>query len=325
MTYQVRIEPANATFEAQEKESLLHASLRAGLNVDHGCTNGVCGQCKARLIEGQLSRIRSHDYMLSEAEKLSGTFLMCCHSARSTLKLETSLATGGTDIPQQDIRTHIRKIESIDDNTLRLTLRTPRVKTLRFMSGQHALLSLNDHIQRELPIASCPCDGLNLEFHLHRSSGDPFTEYIFQHARRSMQVRVTGPCNGTTLMENDRAPILFIAWGIGFASVQSLLESCISLEFRQQMTFHWVVHDYETHYADGYCRATADAFENFDYHPIQTSTAAEAIEKITNYHTDLSTWRSYIFAPPAILDSVIEQLMIKGMTRSKIQSDPIVA
>jgi len=325
MSYHVEIIPSGTTFLAEEKESLLHAALKAGLNVNHGCTNGACGHCKARLLSGELSQIRHHDFILSDKEKKAGNILMCCHSARSDIKVEASIATDGSDIPLQEITTRIRKLEHVDKNTLRLYLRTPRGNTLRFMAGQHAILSLENNLQREFPIASCPCDGLNLEFHLYRDSSDAFTDAIFDHAKKSMPIQISAPCHGLTLIENDVSPILFIAWGIGFAPVQSLLENCLSLEFQQPMVLHWVVHEHETHYADGYCRSTSDAIDNFDYQPIQTETAAEAIEKILNWHDDLSQWRSYIFAPPAIIETVAEALCAKGLPEEKIQSDPIVA
>ncbi len=325
MAYQVEIIPSGTHFETEEKESLLHAALRAGLNVDHGCTNGACGHCKVRVLNGELSRIRHHDFILGDAEKSAGDILMCCHSARSDLKLEASLATDGSDIPIQEITTRIRRLEHVDDNTLRLYLRTPRGKTLRFIAGQHAVLNLGNNLQRELPIASCPCDGLNLEFHLHRDSSDAFTNAIFEHAKKSMSIHISAPCNGITLVENDPSPILFIAWGIGFAPVQSLIENCLSLAFQQEMVFHWVVHEHEKHYADGYCRSTSDAIDNFHYNPVQTTTATEAIEEILNWHDNVEPWRSYIFAPPAIIDSVIDALSEKGLAKEKIQSDPIVA
>ena len=325
MAYHVTIKPAGIALQAEEKESLLHASLRAGLSVDHGCTNGSCGKCKARILSGATSQIRHHDFILSEADKQADMLLMCCHSARSDIQLETSLASDSSDIPLQNLTTRIRRIEQLDSNTLRLYLRTPRSHTLRFMAGQHAILKLDNQIQRELPIASCPCDGLNLEFHLHRESSDPFTDTIFTQAKKNMSIDICAPCNGITLVENDPSPILFIAWGTGFAPIQSILGNCLSLDFRQEIVFHWIVHEQEIHYADGYCRSVDDAIDNFHYHPIQTETAAEAIKKIIAWHGDFSQWRSYIIAPPAIVDNVVELLGEKGLPLEKVKSDPVVA
>jgi len=325
MAYQVTIKPAEVVLQTEEKESLLHASLRAGLNVNHGCANGSCGQCKVRILHGETSQIRHHDFILSEADKRADMLLMCCHSARSDIQLETSLASDSSDIPLQELTTRIRRIEHVDDNILRLYLRTPRSNTLRFMAGQHAVLKLNKKIQRELPIASCPCDGLNLEFHLHRESSDPFSDSIFDSAKKNKPIEIIGPCNGVTLIENEHSPLLFIAWGTGFAPIQSIIENCLSLNFQQEMVFHWVVHEYETHYADGYCRSVDDAIDNFHYHPIQTATAKEAIDKIIAWHNDFSQWRSYIIAPPAIIDNVVELLGAKGLPLEKVKSDPVVA
>jgi len=325
MTFQINIKPAGLTFPIEEKESLLHASLRAGLNVNHGCTNGSCGQCLAHLLNGNLLQIRHHDFVLSEADKSANNILMCCHAAASDLELEATVANDGSDIPQQELTTRIRRLEHVDNNTLRLYLRTPRSRTLRFMAGQHAILKLGEQLSRELPIASCPCDGLNLEFHLHRESSDPFTDAIFEHAKKAMPIHVSAPCNGITLVENDPSPVLFIAWGTGFAPIQSLIENCLNLNFQQQMVFHWIVHEHETHYADGYCRSINDAIDNFHYHPVQTDTAAEAIKKIIAWHDDLEHWRSYIIAPPAIIDSVVTVLHTEGISNDKIKSDPIVA
>jgi len=325
MTYPVTVSPSQTRFDCEEKESLLHAALRAGINVDHGCTNGGCGRCKVRLASGEIERIRNHDFVLTEAERAAGDILMCCHSARSELELEATIAHDGSDIPLQTIETKVRKLETIDANTLRLTLRTPRAKTLRFMAGQHARLKLNENLQRELPIASCPCDGLNLEFHLHRDASDPLSDYLFERAKKNMPIEIEAPCGNFTLVENDPAPLLFIAWGTGFAPIHSLIENCLSLELSQNMDFHWVVHEHENHYANGYCRSVADAIDNFRYYAIRTDTAAEAIEQILAHYDSMSDWRSYIAAPPAIIDTVSENLIAHDLPADMIKSDAIVA
>jgi len=325
MSYSVKILPSNTYFDCEEKESLLHAALRAGVNVDHGCTNGGCGRCKVRLTNGNTKQLRNHDFVLSESERTAGDILMCCHSARSALELEATIARDGSDIPLQTISTRIKKLETVDANTLRLTLRTPRGQTLRFMAGQHARLTLDDNLQRELPIASCPCDGLNLEFHLHRDASDPLSDYLFDCAKKNMTIEIEAPCGSFTLVENDPAPILFIAWGTGFAPIHSLIENCLSLELSQNLDFHWVVHEHEDHYANGYCRSIADAFDNFRYYPIRTETAAEAIEQIIAHYGSLSDWHSYIAAPPAIIDTVSEKMRAQGMLEENIKSDGIVA
>lgn len=294
MTAQVTLYPSQVSFEASENENLLAAALRAGLNVDYGCSNGSCGRCLARLQSGEVKAVAHHDFVLSPTERANGGLLMCCQAAQGDVQLEVQLAHDSTEIPLQQLTAKVRKLERSDDHTLLLQLRTPRSQTLRFIAGQHAGLQLTEDLQRELPIASCPCDGMNLEFHIHRDSGDLFADYAFNELKTGKQIAVEGPYGDFTLVEDDPSPILFIAWGTGFGPIRSLIEHCLSLELSQPIALYWVIHEDEVHYAKGYCRAVADAFDNFSFTALQTDTAAQALQKIQTQTTNLKDWRAIL-------------------------------
>jgi CDP-4-dehydro-6-deoxyglucose reductase len=325
MTAQVTLYPSQITFEASEGESLLTAALRAGLNVSYGCSNGSCGRCLARLKSGEVKSMAYHDFVLPEAERANGGLLMCCQAAHGDIQLEVHLSQDTSEIPVQHLTAKVRKLECCDDHTLLLQLRTPRSQTLRFIAGQHARLQLTEQLQRELPVASCPCNGRNLEFHIHRNSGDCFSDYAFNKLAIGTQIVVEGPTGDFTLVEDDPNPILFIAWGTGFGPIRSLIEHCLSLELTQPIMLYWVIHEDEVHYAKGYCRAVADAFDNFNFTALQTNTAAEALQYIQAHTETLNDWRVYIAAPPAIIDRCIEQLGRIGLKAGKVKSDPLVA
>lgn len=326
MIARVSIEPAGLKFEANQGESLLNAALRAGLNIDYGCSNGSCGHCKVRLVAGKTVQTRHHDFILRAAERQAGALLMCCHSAATeNISLQAELASSSADIPLQQLTAGVRKLDRCDDNTLLLHVRTPRSQSLRFMAGQHARLRLANGDERELPIASCPCDGMRLEFHIHRLASDRFTKYVFNELQNAARIDIEGPCGDFTLVENDSDAILFIAWGTGFAPIHSLIEHCLSLELTQDISLYWVVHEDEVHYADGYCRAVADAIDNFSYRAIRTDTAAEALAEIASAAGTLENSRLYIAAPPAIIDNTIDCLQGTGLDASKVKSDPLVA
>jgi len=325
MTAQVTLYPSLITFEANGGESLLAAALRAGLNVDYGCSNGSCGRCLAYLQRGKVNAVSHHDFVIAESERANGGLLMCCQAASGDIQLTIQLAHDSSDIPVQHLTAKVRKLDACDDNTRLLQLRTPRSQTLRFIAGQHARLQLTRELQGELPIASCPCDGMNLEFHIHRNSADRFTDYVFNELRTGQQIAVEGPSGDFTLIDDDPSPILFIAWGTGFGPIRSLIEHCLSLELAQPIALYWVIHEDEVHYAKGYCRAVADAFDNFNFTALQTDTAAEALQQIQAQAKTLNGWRAYIAAPPAIIDRCIEQLSEIGLQTSKVKSDPLVA
>lgn len=324
MTAQVTLYPSLITFEANEGESLLTAALRAGLNVDYGCSNGSCGRCLARLQSGKVNAVGHHDFVIAESERANGGLLMCCQAASGDIQLVVQLAHDSSDIPLQQLTARVRKLDACDDSTRLLQLRTPRSQTLRFIAGQHARLQLTGGLQGELPIASCPCDGMNLEFHIHRNSADRFTEHVFNHLKTGDKIAIKGPYGDFTLVEDDTSPILFIAWGTGFGPIRSLIEHCLSLELTQPIALYWVIHEDEVHYAEGYCRAVTDAFDNVSFTALKTDTAEEALQRIQTQSGNLHDWRAYIAAPPAIIDRCIEQLANIRLQTDKVKSNPLV-
>ena len=68
MAANVKLIPSGHDFFVEGNESILEASVRAGLTLNYGCSSGNCGDCKARVISGETWRLREHDYVISERE-----------------------------------------------------------------------------------------------------------------------------------------------------------------------------------------------------------------------------------------------------------------
>jgi len=60
---------------AKDDPSILDAASTAGLEVPFSCTSGVCGTCRARLVEGQVRMTRN--FALDKAEVAAGFVLTC--------------------------------------------------------------------------------------------------------------------------------------------------------------------------------------------------------------------------------------------------------
>ena len=122
--------------------------MRAGLKLAYGCSSGNCGACKARVVSGEVWKTREHDYVLSGREKQMGYILTCSNTAVTDVVLEAAEAATVDDLPEQEIRAGVRKIERLGEDMIQLQVQTPRTQTLRFMAGQRARLTLEDGAQR---------------------------------------------------------------------------------------------------------------------------------------------------------------------------------
>ncbi|UCE88676.1 MAG: 2Fe-2S iron-sulfur cluster binding domain-containing protein [Pseudomonadota bacterium] len=327
MAAHVTIQPSGHAYFVEGNDTLLEAGLRAGLALDYGCSNGNCGMCKAKLLSGQVEKVRHHDYVLSEAEKTDGYILMCSNTAVTDVVLESSEAHSPADIAAQSIATVARRIECPNDNVTVLNLRTPRTNRLRFLAGQYVTAKINEGCTGDYAIASCPCDDMNLQLHVPRSPGDPFADYVFNMLRPSTTVTVEGPKGGFVLDEDSPRSLVFIAWGIGFAPIKSLIEHAMALDTAEDIYLYWVTGPETGHYMDNLCRSWMDALDNFHYLPLEAKQIEgvagkrmmqQHLETIAGQIQEPDEFDFYIAGPEALTAQAHDSLLEYGFPAKQI-------
>ncbi|MDJ0779514.1 MAG: 2Fe-2S iron-sulfur cluster-binding protein [Gammaproteobacteria bacterium] len=300
MTAQASVIPSGHEFFVEGAESLLEAGLRGGLALNYGCSNGNCGLCKMRVVSGETRRIRHHDYTLTEAEKGLGYLLGCCYTAVTDVVLEADEAGSAADIPLQHIPLRIKKIDTTDD-VLIVSTRTPRTSRLRFLAGQGADLAI-EHVGRShYPIASCPCDDMNLQFHVARDPHDPIANFLAESARNNDLVNLEGPRGAFVLDEDSPNSLLFVAEGIGFATIKGLIEHAMALDAAERILLVRVGGDGPP-YLHNLCRAWNDALDNFDYVTLDSPAAAGLEDRLQHLlpSDGLDAWDFYACGSPAL-------------------------
>ncbi len=276
MTAHVRIEPSGHEFFVEGSDTLLEAALRAGLSLNYGCSSGNCGLCKARVATGQVKKVRPHDYVLSEADKAAGMVLLCAVTAVTDAVIEAPEAGGARDIPLQHIAARVKHLEPLNDDTLLLQIQTPRSTRLRFLAGQSVRLEAGGH-SAEYPVASCPCDDRNLQFHLRRDPDDAFVAH--SAALKSADiVNLEGPTGDFVLREDLPRPLLFLAIDHGFAPIKSLIEHALALDVAESIRLCWIARSAAGHYLQNLCRSWADALDNFHYTALDPEPPRAAFE-----------------------------------------------
>lgn len=328
----IRIEPSGREFEAASGETILEAALRAGLNVPYNCNNGSCGECAARLLSGQLGKQLPHDYTFREHEKDQGLFLMCSATPGSDMVIESRTIGSAEDVPHQEIDAKVYKLDEVSDNVRILQLRTPRSQSLRFLAGQYVTLQVNGLEPRNKSVASCPCNGMYLQFHVRYSDQDPFSRYVFNDITPRSTVHISGPHGRFTLDEDSGRPLIFIANDTGFAPIKSLIEHCIALESTQPMHLYWLFKNRNEQYLANYIRSLQDALDNFIYTPVfedelgESASAPEPVQdhvirKIIADHPDLENYDVYMNGPADRYQLMTEQLIEQRLPQNRLFID----
>ncbi len=314
MAAHVQVLPSRHEFFVEGNDTVLEAALHAGLALDYGCSNGNCGLCKARIVSGQVKKVRHHDYVLSEAEKARGYALLCSHTAVTDLVIEANEAGRPGDIPLQHVSARVQRLERLADGAmLRLQLLMPRANRLRFLAGQAATLEIGG-LSEDLPIASCPCDERHLEFHLRAANATPLTDYVFNSLKPSDLVMVEGPMGEFVLREDSPRPPIFIAADTGFAPIKSLVEHAMALEAAEAIYLYWIASREGGHYLHNQCRAWADALDNFHFTPLVAAGDYRAvIGTIVTNHARLSEFDVYAAGPQPFLSAAQSGLLGHGL------------
>jgi ring-1,2-phenylacetyl-CoA epoxidase subunit PaaE len=77
----IRLAGLTTSLRVGRDQDILHAALRVRGDVPYGCTNGMCGTCRAKLVDGDVEM--DHCYALDDADLAAGFVLTCQSQPRS--------------------------------------------------------------------------------------------------------------------------------------------------------------------------------------------------------------------------------------------------
>lgn len=299
MSASVRLNPSGDTFFVEGNDTVLEAALRSGLPLKYGCSNGNCGECKARLCEGSVTKVHPHDFVLSERDRAEGHFLMCSYTAVSDIVIDAGEQTVD-GLPDQAIDARVRAIDVAGDARI-VHLVTPRSQRLQFLSGQRVELTFNG-LTAEYPVASCPCEDRHLEFHISRAN-TPFARQVFDTLKKDAVLHVRGPMGRFVLDRASTRPVLLVAWDGGFAPIKSLIQQVFNLEQAEAIHLVWAAVSGQ-HYLNNLCRSWVDAIDNLRYDAIYADQADAAVAPVIAAVGDLSGWDVYVAGPAVFIEAL---------------------
>ncbi len=312
MAAQVRINPSGHEFLVQGTDTVLDSGLRAGFALNYGCSDGSCGRCKAHVKRGTAKPVRRASYRLTEEEREQGCLLMCCNTAVTDLVLETEELDDPAKITAQRLQATVRGMEQAGDDLMLLSLRPNEHTRLCFLAGQSAHLRLDDKTEGDYPIASCPCDESQLEFHIRRRDDDTCSLAVFDRLTVGKALTIEGPSGGFVLRAESVRPLIFIAWDNGFAPIKSLIEQAMARDVAETLRLFWITTTPGRPYMHNRCRAWQDALENFHYSHLSAEPEALTddamghervkvlLTRVVETYDDVSLCDIYIAAPAVI-------------------------
>ena len=327
--FHVLVHPDNRFIVVREGETVLDSALREGIEMPFDCRNGGCGECKGRILHGEVDRGSYQEGALGADERAQGGALLCCAMPRSDLEIEYAPKAALRAVPPRVHVARVVKLERLAPDVMRVLLAVTG-EPLRFYPGQYINILLDSGEKRAFSFATAPHAAGPIELQIRRVAGGRYTSHVFEHMKPGEEVRFEGPLGTFFLREDSAKPMIFVAGATGFAPVKSMLEHAFHRGIRRRIYLYWGTR----RRADMYLRELAEQWarehDNFTFVPVisephpgdgwrgRTGLVHEAI---LQDFPDLSGHQVYACGSAAMVEAATPAFLGQGMSQDDCFSD----
>ena len=321
MSYRVTIEPLGHTIVVEEGQTILDASLRAGVYLPHACCHGLCATCKVQVVDGEVDHGAASPFALMDVEREEGRCLACCAVPMSDVIIEADIDEDpdARHLPLQD---HVGTVTDLVDLT-------PTIKGvfieipegLDFQAGQYVNLQLAGFEHPRAFSLSNPPQARNLlELNVRHVPNGKGTSFIHKELKVGDKVTITGPLGRFFVRKSDAQPVLFMAGGSGLSSPRSMIVDMLEddADSRRITLVYGARNRAELYYHDRFV-ALAAKHPNFRYVPaLNEPTEACAWDgqkgfvhevAVEAFGNDFRGHKAYLCGPPVMIEACIRALM----------------
>ena len=227
-------------FDVAPGETVLEAAQRAGIALPYSCRAGVCGSCKATLLEGRCGYPRNPPVALAHVPHAEHAVLLCQAVPLSNLSIAAREVTSVEDIARRQLTVQVARKQRLAPDVIGLhLLPAPGEPRLMRLAGQYLDVLLEDGRRRPFSIANGPQPDGGIDLHVRHVTGGGFTSWVTDTLAVGDTLRIEGPLGTFVPREDSERPMIFMAGGTGFAPVKAIVEHFLSLGTRRAMRVYW--------------------------------------------------------------------------------------
>ena len=322
MSHELSIEPLGRTIEVEEGQTILDASLRAGIYLPHACGQGYCATCKISVLDGEVDHGNASNFALMDYEREEGKALACCAKleADTVIEVEIEIDTDSRNLPVRDYQGVVSRIEKLTPTIKGIWIKLDNDEVLDFQAGQYVNLQLPDDLGiRAFSLANPPSTGNEIELNIRLVPGGVCTGWIHSQLKVGDKLRLTGPYGRFFVHKSAKLPSLFMAGGSGLSSPRSMILDLIAEGSELPITLvHGARNRQELYYHDEFV-ALAARHPNFTYVPALSDEAADSdwqgfrgfVHDAAKAHfdNDFRGRKAYLCGPPIMIEACITTLM----------------
>lgn len=322
MTYELTIEPLGRTIEVEEGQTILDASLRAGIYLPHACGQGYCATCKVTIVDGEVDHGNASNFALMDYEREEGKTLACCAKLEADTVIEAEIETDddARDIPVRDYSGTVTRIEDLTPTIKGIWISLDNGETMDFQAGQYINLQLPAEIGvRAFSLANPPSTGNEIELNIRIVPGGAGTSWIHNNLKAGDRISLSGPYGRFYVHKSAALPSLFMAGGSGLSSPRSMIRDLLDEGSTLPITLVYGARNQAELYYHQEFLDLAARHPHFTYIPALSDEPADSdwsgfrgfVHEAAKQHfdNDFRGRKAYLCGPPIMIEACITTLM----------------
>jgi CDP-4-dehydro-6-deoxyglucose reductase, E3 len=321
MSYQIEVEPGQRRFRAEALQSILDAAQAEGIELPSGCRGGYCGDCKGRVLSGQVRYPDGYSPTpLTDAEIAQGFAICCMASADSDLRIRIPRPARPEGLPLRKLTVQAGAIEHLTADVVRLYLNLPAAAGFRFLPGQYIEILHQDGRRRAFSIANSGEAEGRIELHLRLIPGGEFTRYVFDELKEGDSLEIEGPKGKFCLYQTSTRPMIMMAGGTGFAPIKGIIEHALETAPERPIHLYRGARRPDDLYLNDLAAEWAARSTGFKYTAVLSDRCegwqgrcGMVHEAVAADYPDLSDHEVYMAGPPPMIDAAKAKFTEQGL------------
>lgn len=196
-------------------ETVLNGLLRSGVDIPHGCRNGVCQSCMMKCQDSEIP-VESQQG-LSEAQKQQGYFLSCC------AKPKKPMIVGLSNLFKKE-PTEVLEKTVLSPEVVRIRVK----KVICYRSGQYMTLWKDEDTARTYSTVSHPSNDDFIEFHVRVYPDGVFSPWVKESLEVGDTLEIQGPMGNCFYTGEDKSQTLLLSGiGTGLAPLYGIVRDAL--------------------------------------------------------------------------------------------------
>jgi phenol hydroxylase P5 protein len=322
VSHELTIEPLGRTIEVEEGQTILDASLRAGIYLPHACGQGYCATCKIKVVDGEIDHGNASNFALMDYEREEGMCLACCATleADAVVEAEIEVDEDARDLPVRDYAGVVSRIENLTPTIKGVWVKLDGTEAMDFQAGQYVNLQLPNGIgARAFSLANPPATGNELEFNIRLVPGGAGTAWIHKELKVGDRLSLNGPYGRFFVHKSAGLPSIFMAGGSGLSSPRSMILDLLDEGSALPITLVYGARNQSELYYHREFLDLAAQYANFQYIPTLSDEPADSgwtgrrqfVHEAAKEHfgNDFRGRKAYLCGPPMMIEACITTLM----------------